>query len=173
MGLPAQKHNSDMTLSQHGLNFLRNVEGLKLTTYRDLAGYQSIGIGHKLLPEELRSGKISIGGQLIPYKDGITQEQADTLKRQDLVPVERAIREYVRVSITQSQFDALVSFAFNVGTWAFLGSSLLRKLNEGSYSEVPSEMKRWDKISTENGEKVSVVGLATRRRKEADLWALT
>jgi lysozyme len=67
--------------------------------------------------------------------------------------------------LTQNQFDALVSFAFNVGVAAFLESTLLRLLNGKAYDMVPDQLKRW---SRDNGH--IVPGLTHRRQKEIDLW---
>jgi lysozyme len=84
--------------------------------------------------------------------------------RQDAQRFEAAVNEGVRVGLSQAQFDALVSFAYNVGANAFLGSTLLRRLNAGEYRAVPAEMKRWT-----NG---GLPGLVRRRNAEGDLFSL-
>jgi lysozyme len=67
--------------------------------------------------------------------------------------------------LNQNQFDALVSFAFNVGDGAFRSSTLLRLLNQGQYDQVPAQLRRWN---MDNGHVVQ--GLINRRNKEIALW---
>ncbi|TAN46831.1 MAG: hypothetical protein EPN21_19290 [Methylococcaceae bacterium] len=79
------------------------------------------------------------------YVNGLTAGQADILLCQDLAPAEDAVNGAVTVSLTQNQFDALVSFTFNVGKGAFLGSTLLKLLNQGQYGQVPVQLERWNR----------------------------
>jgi lysozyme len=69
--------------------------------------------------------------------------RAAQLFRQDVIPLEITVNFSVVVFITQHQFDALVSFTYNVGPTRFRGSTLLRKLNNSQYDSVPTEMSRW------------------------------
>jgi lysozyme len=78
---------------------------------------------------------------------------------QDLRRFENAVNGSVAVSLEQNQFDALVSFSFNVGVGAFTGSTLLKKLNAGSYDDVPGELMKW----TKGGGK-TLQGLVNRRQ---------
>ena len=98
----------------------------------------------------------------------ITNEQAETLLRQDMADAERQVEDLVTVSLSDNQFAALVSFQFNTG--AIKHSTLLKKLNAGRYDSVPAELARWNK-TTINGKKVTSKGLTNRRAKEASLWA--
>lgn len=155
-----------MNMSAKGLDALKDEEGCVLHEYRDQAGLPSIGIGHLLTRSELASGKIVIDGVPVKYADGITMQQALRLLAQDLHPAEEAVRNNVKVSLSQNQFDALVSFTFNVGTGAFAGSTLLKQLNQSNYVAVPEQLARWNKA----GGKVCDT-LVHRRAREAKMWS--
>lgn len=99
------------------------------------------------------------------FKRGLTQEEAVKLLRKDAATRSKAVDDLVNVPLTQTQFDALVSFVFNVGADAFRNSTLLRKLNAGDYASVPSELNRW----TRAGGRV-LSGLVTRRKAEGELF---
>lgn len=150
-----------MKLSQRGLDLIAEVEGLMLKPYKDVAGLWTIGVGHLLTKDELSTG--TVNGYA--WRNGISHSQALDILSVDAEIAERAVNRYVEVPLSQHQFDALVSFVFNVGSGAFKKSTLLRKLNAGDYQSVPSEMKRWNKA----GGKV-VKGLINRRNKEIKLW---
>jgi lysozyme len=154
-----------MQMSQNGRKLLEQWEGVRLNAYKDSAGLLTIGVGHLLTKSELSSGKIDIDGESVKYGNGLTSDQADALLAQDLKPAENTVNNNVKVELNQNQFDALVSFTFNVGGGAFKGSTLLKKLNAGLYGEVPSQLMRWDKA----GGKV-VPGLEKRRENEVNLW---
>lgn len=96
----------------------------------------------------------------------ITEEEAEQLLKDDLDRFERVVQDKVTVPLTDNQFAALVSFAFNVGTGAFQRSTLLRKLNAGGYDAVPEQLARWVHAG---GRRLQ--GLANRRAAEAGLWA--
>jgi len=154
-----------MQVGQNGKNLFKEWEGLVLREYPDSGGAPTIGIGHLLTQSERTSGKIVIGGQALDYRDGLTEQQCWDLLDQDLDVAERAVNAAVTVALNQNQFDALVSFTFNVGEGAFRGSTLLKLLNQGQYSEVPAQLRRWVR---DNGQIVQ--GLVNRREKEIVLW---
>jgi lysozyme len=154
-----------MKVGLRGKNLFKDWEGLVTHVYLDSGGAPTIGIGHLLTQSERTSGKIIIGDQVCIYRDGFTEQQCWDLLDQDLDGAERAVNEAVTVPLNQNQFDALVSFTFNVGTGAFRGSTLLRLLNAGQYEEVPAQLRRWNK---DNGHVVQ--GLVNRREKEIALW---
>ena len=154
-----------MQMSQHGLSLLEQWEGFKLQVYKDSAGLPTIGVGHLLTKSELASGKIVINGVPVKYAGGLTQQQANDLLAQDLVPTEQAVNGGVKVALNQNQFDALTSFTFNVGIGAFRGSTLLKVLNQGQYDQVPTQLLRW----TRSGGQL-VQGLVNRRQNEIKLW---
>lgn len=106
-------------------------------------------------------------GTTLGVKPGmvISKTEADTLFRRDLVKIEAAVNEEVRVPINQQMFDALVSFAYNVGIEAFEGSTLLRLLNRRDYAGAAGQFQRWNKS---NGKVLR--GLVDRRADEAALF---
>lgn len=145
-----------MKTSDRGLEAITAHEGLRLRIYKDAAGLDTIGVGHLLTPEDKRSGR---------FRDGITRQAAMDLLRDDIKIAEKAVNDAVRVPLEQHEFDALVSFVFNVGTGAFRSSTLLDFLNDGGYDEVPAQLARWNKAG---GRPVS--GLTKRRAAEARMW---
>lgn len=154
-----------MTVGQSGKNLFKEWEGLVTHVYLDSGGEPTIGIGHLLTRSERTSGKIIIQGQAVSYQNGLTEQQCWELLDQDLDGAEKAVNEAVTVPLSQNQFDALVSFVFNVGTGAFRGSTLLKLLNQAQYNQVPAQLRRWVR---DNGKVVQ--GLVNRREKEIALW---
>lgn len=144
-----------MRISKTGIDRLKQHEALRLEPYRDQAGHWTIGYGHKLKPDE--------------WWDRITEQKAEDLLRADLAEAEQAIADLVDVPLTQGQYDALVSFVFNVGVSAFRDSTLLRKLNTGDHAGAAAEFPRW-KYVTQGGEKVVSEGLLSRREREQQLF---
>lgn len=154
-----------MKASQHLLDLLVEWEGLKLKPYLDSAKLLTIGIGHLLTKEEKQTGFIIINGKKVPWQYGISKDEAYALKMQDIVRFQDAVTTLVKVPLEQNEFDTLVSFAYNIGVSAFTGSTLLKKLNAGQYSEVPAELSKWVKAG---GKKIQ--GLVNRRNNEIKLW---
>lgn len=154
-----------MQMSEHGLELLKQWEGFELKVYKDSAGLPTIGVGHLITKSEQASGNILIAGVPVPYAGGLTDQQALDLLSQDVQPAEQAVNNGVKVALAQNQFDALVSFTFNVGVGSFNGSTLLKVLNQGNYTQVPDQLRRWNKA----GGKV-VQGLVNRRENEVKLW---
>lgn len=140
-----------------GIEFITECEGCELTPYYDQAGYLTVGVGHLL------------SGESDPYNRQITQYESDYLLDGDLGETEEAIAEYVEVALMQSQYNALASLIFNIGTGAFRDSTLLRLLNDLDYLGAADQFLVWDKI-TVDGEKVVSEGLANRREKERELF---
>lgn len=162
-----------MKTSLPGLQRIEEREGERLVEYVDDAGLPTIGVGHCLTKDEWRSGAIHIGPASVVWSLGLTQEQVDDLLAQDVVQAERAVSQ-VRVTLTQNQFDSLVSFVFNIGNGNFLASTLLRQLNAGNYDAVPAQLRLWNK-SREPGTGKLVVNakLVKRREDEAAQWEAT
>lgn len=141
---------------------LGHFEGTVLREYLDQAGVLTIGTGHALTAQEKASNA---------FAGGITKEQATSLLRADVARAEYAVNTLVKVTLTQPQFDALVSFAFNLGGGALGGSTMLRELNAGNYGAVPLELLRWDKRrDPKTGLLVEDSGLLARRRAEGAVW---
>lgn len=153
-----------MRMSEHGRELLIEWEGYSNEVYQDVAGKFTIGVGHLLTRDELASGKILILGEPVKYHHGLTSLQIDRLLTQDLAGAEGAVNSGVQIGLNQNQFDALVSFVFNVGRQAFYQSTLRRILNEARYTRVPEQMRRWKW----SGGKVDQ-GLVNRRENEIKL----
>lgn len=135
---------------KRGITLIKIFEGLRTTAYKCPAQKWTIGYGHTRTAEP---------GMLI------TEEEAVDLLQKDLEFFEAGVRKAVDVKITQNQFDALVSFAFNVGLGNFRKSTLLKKLNKGDDWGASQEFVRW-KYS--NGKVLP--GLLRRRRAERELF---
>jgi lysozyme len=155
-----------MKISTEGFQHLLRYEAVRTDMYLDPAGLPTIGIGHLLTKDELSSGKIRMGTERVRWRDGITFEDAMSLFSQDIAPAEEAINNLVTVTLTQTQFDTMVSFVFNVGVGAFARSTLLKKLNVGDHAEVPTQLARW---VYSNGTRLAV--LVARRNEEIKQWA--
>ncbi len=154
-----------MDMSREGLEILISLEDKKLTMYHDPIGIPTIGVGHRLSRDDIMSGKIMIHGMFFYWKDGLKSEEVDELLNQDVTAAAAVITEVVTVPLTQPQFDALVSFVFNIGFRAFRYSTLLRQLNTGDYSSVPTQMRRWIFAGH-----VRLPALEARREKEIAMW---
>lgn len=155
-----------MRVSRTGRQLITALEGVRFCAYKDQIGLLTIGVGHLLTKSELSSGKIHLNGVAVQWGHGLTPEQVDELLAQDLMRFEAAVAQGVKVDLHQNQFDALVSFAFNVGEGAFRNSTLLKMLNRGEYAAVPAQMRRWVYAG---GRKLK--GLAKRREQEIKMWS--
>lgn len=144
-----------MKTSTVGVRKIKKWEELALTAYPDIAGVWTNGYGHT--GPDVREGQV------------ITEVQAEQWLREDLREAETCINARVKVPLTQAQFDALVSFTFNVGCGAFASSTLLKRLNAGQYGDVPNQMARWNKAKI-NGKLQVSAGLVNRRAVEIALW---
>ena len=139
-----------MNISEKGLELIKHFEGCELEAYKCAAGVWTIGYGHIKTAEE---GKV------------ITQEEADALLGEEIVEYEDYVKAAVKVELNQDQFDALVSWTFNLGTGNLNASTMLKVVNAGDFEGVPAQIKRWNKA----GGKV-LEGLIRRREAEANLF---
>lgn len=139
-----------METSQNGIDLIKRFEGLQTEAYRCPAGILTIGYGH--------THGVKMGDKCSP-------SQAEEWLRQDCLAAEMTIRMHVKKTLNQNQFDALVSFIFNLGAVDFIGSTLLKKLNAGDYAGAASEFGRWVNVC---GRKFS--GLVKRRAAEKTLF---
>ncbi len=134
-------------LSAAGLLSIASWEGFKSEAYIPVEGdVPTVGFGH--------TAGVRLG-------DTVTVTQALTLLRDDVREVERGVLSCVKVPLSQGELDAFVSLAFNIGTGAYCGSTLVRKLNGGDYAGACEEIKRWHFAGG-----VSVPGLVARREAE-------
>ncbi len=98
--------------------------------------------------------------------DGISREEAEELLKRDVLWAEKGVLRLINVPLTDGQFDALVSFTFNLGTGALQRSTLRRKVNREEHDRVPKEFIRWVWASGRRQ-----AGLVRRRNNEARLYA--
>lgn len=140
-----------MEISQNGIDLIKRFEGCRLAAYRCPAGVWTIGYGH--------TGKDVYSGLMI------TQEQAEMLLKKDISAHANYVSRLVKVSLNQNQFDALVSFEFNVGCGNFGNSTLLKLLNQGRYIDAANQFARWKYT---NGK--MCLGLEKRRLAEKELF---
>lgn len=138
-----------------GLAIIKESESCHLRAYLCPAGLWTIGWGSIRYED----------GRRVEEGDVITQDEADRELAYDVGDSERIISRYVRVPLNQNQFDALVSFVYNIGAPNFVGSSLLRILNAGNYAFAAEQFNRWVYA---NRQKLN--GLVTRRARERDLF---
>ena len=145
-----------MTISKSGIELIKHFEAFVSGPYLDAALVPTIGYGttHYIdRPVDMNDPSIS-------------QETAEYILRTQVDDTySKAVNHYVRVPLTQNQFDSLVSFAYNVGTYALKKSTLLKKINDGKFIEASKEFVKWDHVAG----KVSR-GLLGRRVKERDLF---
>lgn len=144
-------------LSQKGLELIKQFEGLSLTPYVCAGGINTIGYGNTYYTN----------GKKVTLQDKpITKEQAEELLKFSLSTYEKAVDSFCRDDISQSQFDALVSFAYNLGPKALQGSTLIKKVNSNPKDvTIADEFMKWNKA---NGK--VLVGLTKRRQAEANLY---
>lgn len=139
-----------MKTSNQGKNLIKEAEGLRLTAYRCPAGVPTIGWGH--------TKGVSMGQR-------ITQAQAEDMLVEDIAPIERLLNA-MKINFRQEQFDALVSWIFNLGQGNFRSSTMYSRIQAGAGDEdITDQMVKW----TYSG-KQQLPGLMTRRAKEANLF---
>ena len=146
-----------MQLSAEGLELIKRFEGFRSQQYTDVAGFPTIGYGHRVVPPESFPAKT--------FPRGVSEPQAATLLAGDVAAAERAIGCLVKVALTQGQFDALVDFTFNLGAGRLAKSTLLRCLNAGRYDAAAAQLLLWDLAGGEVN-----LGLKARREAELRLW---
>lgn len=154
-----------MKISDKCLEMIRHHEGVRYRPYKCPAKLWTVGVGHVLYPEQ---GKLPLdrrGDYALLDKDNrqFSKEEVDGILRNDLARFERGVAQYCPVSLSQGQFDALVSFSFNVGLGTLQRSTLRQKILRGDAAE--DEFLRY----TIGGGKV-LKGLVNRRNDERSLY---
>jgi lysozyme len=144
-----------MQASDTAIQLIRRFEGFRAAPYLCPSGVPTIGYGHT-------------AGVTMAAKP-ITEEQATVLLAADLARFERAVEEAIRIPLEQHEFDALVSFVFNIGVSAFRTSTLVRYLNGGDRSAAAVEFERWNKGRV-RGTLIPLTGLSLRRTAERRLF---
>lgn len=143
-----------MKISEAGIELIKRFEGLELESYQDIAGVWTIGYGHT---------------ETAGPNQKISAREAEELLRRDLGPRERAVEQLTGVSLNQNEFDALVSFIYNVGANAFKNSTARKRLNRNDRFGAAEALTWWNK-ATVNGVLREVLGLTRRRAAERALF---
>jgi lysozyme len=136
--------------SQEGISLIKKFEGCELTAYQCSAGVWTIGYGHTKGVEKGMT---------------ISKESAEEMLVEELHEYENYINDNVTASLSQNQFDAMVSWVYNLGPANLKASTLLKVLNAGDYDGVPAQIKRWNKAGGQ-----TLDGLIRRREAEALLF---
>ena len=137
-----------MNLSPEGEAFIKDYEKLALTCYQDSAGFWTVGFGHR-----------------IPSDQGtITEDDAETYFLKDVSQIEDML-DFFNLPMSQQQFDALTSFAFNLGVNALRNSTLLKKFKTGDIGGAAEEFVKWDHAGG-----VELEGLKKRRLAEKNIF---
>lgn len=162
-----------MQISNHGINMLKKLEGWvikddKYVIYDDKTGKTvneneplprgaTIGYGHLIKPGE-------------DFRNGISESKAAELLRADIATAERAVRDNITVSLTQNQFDALTSLAYNIGTRNFADSTVVKYVNNPNFhsSVYPNLESAWKAWNRSRGNVLK--GLINRRQSEWDMY---
>jgi lysozyme len=145
-----------MKTSNVGLQLIKHFEGIKLKPYRDCVGLWTVGCGH-LIGD----------GHSLPdsWNRSFTIEECDALLAKDVRKFELGVARYINVPLTQNQFDALISFAFNLGLGTLQRSQVRQKINRG---DKDGALKSWEKYNKAGGKKVT--GLDLRRKAEIKIF---
>lgn len=144
-------------LSQKGLDLIKQFEGLKLTPYLCPANIATVGYGNTYYPN---------GTKVKVTDPAITKEKAEELLKHLVVSYEKAVDSFCRDDISQNQFDALVSFAYNVGVGNLQKSTLIKKVNKNPKDvTIRNEFMKWNKAAGR-----VLAGLTRRRQAEANLY---
>ncbi len=139
-----------MRTSGQGVALIKKFEGCELEAYQCSANVWTIGYGHT---RGVKEG------------DQISADKAEYILLEDLIEFEKYVDQLVTVSLNQDQFDALVAWTFNLGPTNLKESTMLLRLNDGQYDEVPAQMARWNRSGGEVLE-----GLKRRRKAEGLLF---
>lgn len=143
-----------MVLSDEGLKLIKDSEGFREEAYQDTGGVWTVGYG-----------TTRINGRAVQKGDKVDELFATVLLLEDIASAKDSVKRLVKVPLTQSQFDSLVDFVYNLGETQFSKSTLLRKLNNKDYVGASEEFPRW----VYDNNKVQP-GLVTRRKKERELF---
>ena len=145
-----QLNRRDMKISKEGIALIKKFEGLELEAYKCPAGVWTIGYGHI---KDVQEG------------DVWSETHAEHMLEVELEEYENYVNAAVTVPLSQNQFDALVSWVFNLGNGNLTSSTMLKVLNSGDYAGVPAQIKRWNKAGGQ-----VLDGLIRRREAEALLF---
>jgi lysozyme len=139
-----------MHISEEGLCLIKKFEGCEMRAYLDAVNVPTIAYG--------RTKNVKLG-------DTCTKQQAEEWLLEEIKEYENYVEDAVKVPLSQNQFDALVSWTYNLGPSNLNSSTMLKKLNAGEYEDVPAQIKRWNKAGGQVLE-----GLTRRRNAESLLF---
>lgn len=143
-------------ITEIGLNLIKRFEGFSPTVYTCPAGYPTVGYGHLVRPDERER-----------FRDGVSEVWAGELLKHDVRAAEAGVLRLIAVPLTDGQFDALVSFTFNLGAGALQRSALRRVVNRGVHEEVAGQLSRWVMAGGRR-----LPGLVRRRNAESVRYAM-
>ena len=142
---------TNMIISKKGTDLIKDFEGFRTHAYQDAVGVWTIGYGHT---------------KGVQPTDVISAAEGDKMLSTELEEYENWVTKLVDVPLDQHQFDALVSWTYNLGPTNLKSSTLLKVLNAGYYEQVPDQIRRWNKAGGKELE-----GLTRRRTAEAELFS--
>lgn len=138
------------SISENGLQLIRDIESFSSKPYKDAGGW-SIGYGHYMGPT--------------PTINFVTPQQGEEFLKSDTASAAKTVASAVKVPLNQNQFDALVSFVYNIGAGNFKSSTLLKLLNSGDYQGAADQFKYWNKSRGK-----ILTSLVNRREREKALF---
>lgn len=149
--LSAPQHSKvpDVGIKQSTIFLIKKFEGVRNTAYDDGHGNMTIGVGHTIKQDE----------ETLHFKT-LSSKEIHKLLERDMQPCERVLKTRVGVSLNQAQFDALMSFCYNIGPDNFANSEVVRQLNSNQARKAANAMLNWDKPRT----------ILKRRRQERALF---
>lgn len=155
---------SSLHISDSGVDFIVKPphEGFSDKLYNDIAGHCTIGYGHLV-----HHGSCNGATSENPYKNGIEEDDAKILFKQDIVKYEDIVKNKLSVKITQNQFDALCSFVYNIGN---LPSSIYTKINVGDLTGACDSILKYDVYHDQQNNVHHSKGLKKRREREVELF---
>ena len=139
-----------MNIGAAGIELIKSFEGLRLAAYLDSVDVPTIGYGH--------TKGVKMG-------DTCTEAEAEAFLVADLADAEGCVNRLVSVPLTQNEYDALVSFTYNLGCGTLKKSTLLRLLNESNYDAAALEIRKFNRAGG-----VPLAGLTRRRAAEEALF---
>ena len=134
-----------MNVSPKAIKMIQHHEGVRQNPYKCPAKLWTVGVGHVMFPEQ---GKLKIEQRdaFVPAPEAMrkySMEEVDAILRADLARFEKGVATYCPVTLTQGQFDALVSFSFNVGLGTLQRSTLRQKVNRGDMAGAAEELLKY------------------------------
>ncbi len=152
----ANPKNANLSVGPAGIALIKEKEGWYPKAYKDPVGVWTIGWG-------------TTGAEAVPGRV-ITKEQGEAFLKADLKDAENDVKRLVKVVLNQNEFDALVSFVYNLGAGAIASSTLLKLLNRGNRVGAAGQFALYNHAHTEDGKLITLPGLTKRRAEEQELF---